>query len=199
MFRIFAYLIVLLSVFITASYWTFSSQPIESNASAISPHVSETGDISVPSNYREWAFLGTWSIAKEDVKMSADASGHGAAGLHNVYTQPSTIEAYRETGNFPDGAVLVKELLTTKTERMTTGQVSWGNEIEGWFVMVKDSKNSYPDNPLWGNGWGWSLFNANDPLKTVSTNFRIDCLGCHIPAQSTDWVYVKGYPPLRKD
>ena len=199
MFKIFTYIVVLLSAFIVISYWSFSSEASKRSASALSPYVSDSGEIRVPENYREWAFLGTWSIAKEDVKNSADASGHGAAGLHNVYTQPSTIEAYRETGNFPDGAMLVKELLTTNTERMTTGQVSRGDEVEGWFVMVKDSKNSYPDNPLWGNGWGWSRFNAGDPLKTVSTNFRIDCLGCHIPAQSTDWVYVKGYPPLRRD
>jgi cytochrome P460 len=63
---------------------------------------------------------------------------------------------------------------------------------------VKDSKDSHTDNKLWGNGWGWSWFNVGDPIKTTSTNFRSDCLGCHIPAKATDWIYVQGYPGLKK-
>jgi hypothetical protein len=65
-------------------------------------------------------------------------------------------------------------------------------------MMVKDSKNSHPDNKLWGNGWAWSWFDADNPVKTTSTDFRSDCLGCHIPAKATDWIYVQGYPGLKK-
>ena len=35
---------------------------------------------------------------------------------------------------------------------MTTGTVSHARTLKGWFVMVKDSKNSHPGNVLWG-GW----------------------------------------------
>lgn len=49
--------------------------------------VDDTGDITMPKNFPDaWTFLGTWSIAEEDVETSAAASGHGAAALHNVYT-----------------------------------------------------------------------------------------------------------------
>jgi hypothetical protein len=27
--------------------------------------------------------------------------------------------------------------------------------------------------------------------------FVMDCRGCHVPAQSTNWIYVDGYPVLR--
>ena len=50
--------------------------------------VDDVGNITLPNNFRdEWTFLGTWSIAAKDVETSSSASGHGAAGLHNVYTQ----------------------------------------------------------------------------------------------------------------
>lgn len=160
-----------------------------------SPYVDAEGNISIPKDYRNWAFLGTWHIAPE--RGSGDAAG--APGFHNVYTQLSTVEAYRKTGKFPDGAVIVKELLKTKTGDLTTGEVSWATEIEGWFVMVKDDKGRFPKSPLWGNGWGWVLFNSDNPQKTVTRNWRTDCLGCHVPAKQTDWVFVEGYPILQSE
>ena len=42
-----------------------------------------------------------------------------------------------------------------------------------------------------------ALFKADAPDKQVATNFKKDCLGCHIPAKAADWVYVQGYPVLK--
>ena len=160
----------------------------------ISPYVDGEGNIRVPEDYREWSFLGSWHIAPE---KGVDDSA-GVAGFHNVYVQPGTARAYRETGGFPDGTVIVKELLASDNGRLTTGEVSWATEVEGWFVMVKDTRGRFPANSLWGNGWGWALFDADDPQHTVTKNWRIDCLGCHTPARNTDWVFVEGYPVLQR-
>ncbi len=160
---------------------------------SFSPYVDAAGNIRIPEDYRQWAFLGTWHIAPE--KGTGDSAG--AAGFHNVYMQHSAVEAFRETGQFPDGAVIVKELLKSKTGDLTTGEVTWATEIEGWFVMVKDTQGRFPGNPLWGSGWGWVLFNSDNPQKTVTRNWRSDCLGCHLPAKDTDWVFVQGYPLLQ--
>jgi hypothetical protein len=162
--------------------------------------VDSEGNISLPVEFhRSWAFLGTWSIAKGDVKSSGDASGHGAAGLHNVYAQPEVVDHYRKHGEFPDGAVLVKELLKAETGSMTTGTVSWGREVEGWFVMVKDRHDRFPEHGLWGDSWGWVLFNADAPDLPVTTSYKTECLGCHIPAKHNDWIYVQGYPVLNSE
>ncbi len=159
--------------------------------------VDKSGNISVPENFStEWTFLGTWSIAAEDVESTSDASRHGAAGLHNVYTQPGVAEHFREHGKFPDGAVMVKELLNTVTAPMTTGTVSRGSEIEGWFIMVKDTEGRFSDSPLWGDGWGWVLYKSDAPDTPVTENYKTECLGCHIPARSNDWIYVDGYLDL---
>jgi hypothetical protein len=108
------------------------------------------------------------------------------------------VDAYRETGAFPDGAVIVKELFAAATEDMTTGRVSHAHEVEGWFVMIKDAKGRFPDHGLWGDGWGWALFYADDPSTTVTEDYEAECIACHIPAEETDWIYVEGYPQLHE-
>ncbi len=159
-------------------------------ANGFSPYVDENGNIRVPEDYRtKWVFIGTWAVAGDD-------TDGGSSSLHTVYTQPSTVAAFRKTGKFPDGAVLVKELQKTKTSDMTTGRVSYFGEDDGWFIMVKDTKGRFEGNKLWGDGWGWSLFKAGDPNKTVTKNYKAECIPCHIPAKKDDWVYVRGYPVL---
>ncbi|MDI4239394.1 hypothetical protein OZ411_42140 [Bradyrhizobium sp. Arg237L] len=38
--------------------------------------------------------------------------------------------------------------------------------------MVRDSKGTPPDNTLRGDGWGWSWFDTDKPLKTTSTDYH---------------------------
>ena len=152
--------------------------------------VNARGDLHVPSNYRAaYEFLGTWAIAAD--------KGGGSRELHSVYATPGAIAAFHASGHFPDGTVLIKEVHETSTAPMTTGTVSLARTLKGWFVMVKDSSNSHPGNMLWGDGWGWSWFDAGNPTHTTSTNYRTECLSCHVPAQATDWVYTSGYPTLK--
>lgn len=156
---------------------------------ATTPVVDANGNLRVPADYRtSYQFLGSWAVA--------DSAGKTPNQLHVVYASPGTIAGYRQHKEFPDGSVLVKEVFQAATEPMKTGTVSRAETLKGWFVMVKDGKGSHGDKPLWGDGWGWSWFDADNPLKTTSTNYRVNCLPCHVPAQATDWIYVQGYPPL---
>jgi len=132
--------------------------------------------------------LGSWFVPRGD-----------AAGFHHVYTQPGVAEAWRETGRFPDGAALIKEIASHRRASYTTGaNVASVTAPKQWFVMVKDVKGRFPDAATWGEGWGWALFQSESPTKNVASDFRRDCLGCHIPARSNDWVYTEGYPSLRE-
>ncbi len=155
---------------------------------SFSAYVNETGDISLPEDFRtSMVHLGSWYVPAGD-----------ASGFHDVYTEQSTVEAYRRTGKFPDGATLVKELRHASKGNYTTGSdIAYANEdIKQWFVMVKDSQGRFADSPVWGDGWGWALFNSKDS-KSISSNYQIDCKGCHIPAKDNDWVYTEAYPTLR--
>ena len=153
--------------------------------------VDARGNLRVPEQYRtRYQSLGSWAIAAD--------TGRSSKEMHAVYASPGAIDAYRESGQFPNGTVLVKEVFGTSTAGMTTGTVSRASRLNGWFVMVRDSTNSRQGHPLWGDGWGWSWFDADTPSKTTSTNYKTDCRGCHVPAQSSSWIYVDGYPVLRR-
>ena len=65
--------------------------------------VDAAGHLRVPADYRTlYQALGSWAIAAD--------SGQGSKEVHAVYASPGAIDAYRKTGHFPDGAVLVKEV-----------------------------------------------------------------------------------------
>jgi hypothetical protein len=153
--------------------------------------VSPSGSIVLPNLdfQSDWTMLGSWSVNGDK----------GAKGVHIVYTQPGVAAAYRKTGKFPDGAVLIKELRAAGTEDLTTGTVSYATDLEGWFVMVKDGSGRFPRNALWGDGWGWGYFEAGNPTALVTKDYESECKACHVPAESTDWVYTRAYPALRRE
>jgi len=153
--------------------------------------VDAAGNMHVPSSYRTtYQFLGSWAVAS--------GQDRGSKELHIVYASPGAVAAYGKDGRFVDGAVLVKEVFETGTAEMTTGTVSHAETLKGWFVMVKDGDGRYSGNKLWGDGWVWSWFDVANPSKTTSTDYKADCRSCHVPAQASDWVYVGGYPPLKR-
>ena len=165
-----------------------SNQPAP--AGTLGKYVGKDGAITLPEDYRlKWIHMGSWWV--EDKKG-------GPGEVHDVYAEPEAVMAFRNTGKWPQGATLVKEIRAAQKGEMTTGNVHWDAQIKQWFVMVKDAKNSFPDNPNWGRGWGWALYSIDDPKKNISTDFKIDCIPCHIPAQQTDWIYTHGYPILHE-
>lgn len=153
-----------------------------------SAYVSKEGAIDLPKDFRKGlAHMGSWYVPDGD-----------ASGFHDVYTEQATIDYYRKTGNFPDGATIVKELRHGSSGNYTTGKgVAYANaNIKQTFVMIKDSTNRFPGNALWGDGWGWALFTPDNKGVNVATNYKTDCLGCHVPAKQNDWIYVEAYPTL---
>ncbi|MEQ8228040.1 MAG: cytochrome P460 family protein [Rhodospirillales bacterium] len=154
--------------------------------------VRADGSLRVPDDFREtYAYLGSWAVAD-------DVDTNGSIGLHVVYAQRFAVRAHQQTGKFPDGTVLVKELFNGKSEDLTTGRATSANGVAGYFVMVKDTKGRFPENPLWGDGWGWSFFEAGSPEKAVTKDYTGECLACHEPARQTDLVYDYAYPVLQK-
>jgi hypothetical protein len=158
-------------------------------ASGLGKYVDKDGGIRLPEDYRlKWIHLGSWFVEGE--------SGKGGQ-VHDVYTEPESVAAFRNTGKFPPGATLVKEIRASTSGKMTTGNVNWDGPIVQWFVMVKDKDApTFPNNPNWGLGWGWGLYKIDDPKKNISTNYKTDCMPCHVPARQTDWIYTHGYPIL---
>ena len=164
-----------------------TSSPVMADE-GFSSYVDDEGNISFPEGFRtSMVHLGSWFVPEGD-----------ASGFHDVYTEKETVGAFRKTGKFPDGATLVKELRASNAGTYTTGEgVSYAtDELKQWFVMIKDTQGRFADNPLWGDGWGWALYKPDDREENVATNYKADCLGCHVPVKEKDWVYTEAYPTL---
>jgi len=169
-----------LALFLTAS--TVHS------ADKFSPYVDSEGNISFPDGFRQtMVHLGSWFVPEG-----------GASGFHDVYTEAASLSHYQETGAFPDGATVVKELRASVAGDYSTGKgVHRSTDgLKQWFVMIKDADARFPDNPLWGDGWGWALFKPDNTAVNAASAYKTDCLGCHVPAKETDWIYTEAYPIL---
>jgi len=182
-----AFVIGILMVNINASHATAEE--------SFSSNVDQHGTITLPNDFRkEMVHLGSWFVPEG-----------GASGFHDVYTEKASVEYYRKKGKFPDGATIVKELRASHTGTFTTGKnVSFAsNELKQWFVMVKNSEGRFANHPLWGDGWGWALYKPDTKeegkFKNVASDYKTDCLGCHIPAKQNDWLYTEAYPSLKTE
>jgi hypothetical protein len=127
---------------------------------------------------------------------------NGEAGLpefHNVYIHPEAFKVYRETGGFPEGTILLKELQLTipgtrddgsRTE--ASGQGYFPGARNGIDISVKDSKR-FKDT----NDWGFFNFGHNAPpyQKTASAAPKDPCAACHI-ANADNMVFKKFYAPI---
>jgi Cytochrome P460 len=182
--------VLLAAIASRVSNMSSAADPPTGSQKSFSPFVTKDGAISLPADYREtFQHLGTYAVATKP-RQAVDE-------LHHVYARLEDIQAYRRDGKFPDGAAVVKEVTKVGTGDLTTGHDHWSTDISLWFVMIKDSKGRFPGNDLWGDGWGWGLFMANEPARNVATDYRNDCKTCHVPAKGDDWLYIRGYALLR--
>ena len=95
-----------LSLALALSALVLAPQAQEAEFSA---YVGAGGALSVPEGYRDnLVFIGTWAVHNKE--------GAGIAGIHNVYTNAEAVAHFREHGEWPDGAVIVKELLEVEAE-----------------------------------------------------------------------------------
>lgn len=84
----------------------------EKDGGSFSPNVDKDGGLRLPQGYKQtWAHLGSWAVARE--------RGSDVFEMHDVYAPRETIMTYNRTGEFPDGAVLVKEVRESKADRLT--------------------------------------------------------------------------------
>ena len=139
--------------------------------------------------YREWVHAGT-PITPHD------RNGGKAAfpGFHPVYIDPGALAAYERDGAWPDGAVLVKELVSVGTKRASSGKGYFMGDYIGLEVAIKDASR-FPDAP--GN-WAYFSFGHEYPLADkVQAQPEEACASCHEAAADDDMVFTQYYPILR--
>jgi hypothetical protein len=140
-----------------------------------------------PDGYREWVFVGSsLGLRYDDGKKQPDQLEY-----KNVYIDPAAYRAYRATGVFPEGTVLVLETAIGEEKKEPGLRGSFQKEFTGLSVAVKD-KGRFPD--------GWAYFSFADgpgKLKTRAQPARTAaCYDCHRQKGAQDNVFTQYYPVL---
>lgn len=126
-----------------------------------------------PTNYRQW----------QHVKSMVIQQGHplfdSFGGIHHIYANKKAMKGYGNKKSFPDGAVIVFDLLDTKVENnaITEGD----RKVVG--VMVKDSKK-FKDT----GGWGFFGYKG-DTKEQIIKDMKTACFECHASQKDTDYVF----------
>jgi hypothetical protein len=127
-----------------------------------------------PTEFRKWAHVKSALVGPQSAAFATEG------GIHHIYANEKALEGY-ETGKFPDGSVIVYDLLQTK-------EVA-GNTIEGPTrridVMVKESER-------YGamGGWEFMSFPEGNPASgTLTAERQAACAGCHSKRKDHDSVF----------
>ena len=129
-----------------------------------------------PAGYRHWTH----------VKSGLINPGHPSharfGGLHHIYANAPAMDGYAR-GTFPDGAVLVFDLL--EVQATADGVIDQGKRRHV-DVMVKDAARFAAT-----GGWGYEEFlpSATIPRPTLSSDDKAACAACHASRRDHDSVF----------
>ena len=150
----------------------------------------------VPEVFRKWVFVGA--------PLTPNGLNDGKAGFpeyHHVYINPDAFTVYKQTGEFPEGTVIAKELVLLKkadyedgSSNAPSGRGYFAGQYNGMDVMVKDSRRFQET-----NGWGFFNFGHHAPPYAASAKAApaSSCASCHQANAQKDMVFTQFYPILR--
>ncbi len=144
-----------------------------------------------PTGYREWIYVGT-PVTPNDMNDGKAAFPE----FHNVYIDPASWAHWKDSGEFRDGTILIKELVSVGAKSASSGNGYFEGEFLGLEATIKSTKH-FPDEP--GN-WAYYSFSTPDhsSLTPVATAFPTEaCNACHQGTAADDFVFTQFYPVLR--
>lgn len=154
------------------------------------PEFTPDGKLTQPTGFREqWIYVGT-PLTPNDLNPPEAPFPE----FHNVYIHPADYAKYKRTGEFPEGTVLVKELISVGSKEATSGKGYFMGEFRGLEAAVKDSKR-FAKEP---GHWAYFSFGHKYPLaKSASKQPVATCNTCHQQNAAQDYVFTQYYPVLR--
>jgi len=129
-----------------------------------------------PEGYRSWYHVKTLILEKGHPLY--DAFG----GIHHVYANEKAYKALVKGEKFPDGAVLVFDLMEVIKENNAVAE----GKRKVLAYMRKDSKKFKET-----GGWEFQAFAGGDPSKPVVKNAKKECFNCHLSQKENDYVFSK--------
>jgi len=148
------------------------------------------GELMMPKEYRQWVFVGA-PVTPNDMNNGKAAFPE----FHDVYIDPASFAAYKKSGVFPDGTVLVKELVSVGGKSSASGSGYFPGDFIGIAVSVKDGRRFAKEPGHWAY---FSFMGENGKaLSSAKAQATEACNTCHQKNAAADWVFTQHYPVLR--
>ena len=129
--------------------------------------------VKYPEGYRKWTHI------KSMVIQQGHPLYESFGGIHHVYANKKALKAMKSGEPYPDGAVLIFDLLEAKS--YNNAIVEGPRKVLG--VMHKDSKRFSKT-----GGWGFEGFKG-DTQERVVTDPKTACFNCHESQKNRDYVF----------
>ena len=168
----------------------FSSPQAESKEHA---KFDKDGNLIQPENFawRKWIYVGT-PVTPNSLNPPEAAFPE----FHNVYMDTNSFEHFSKTGEFPDGTLLIKELVSVGATQASSGKGFFEGDFIGLEAAYK-SKERFPDEP---GGWAYFTFSHKPPPYPESAKMQpaASCnTACHQALAADDWIFTQYYPVIR--
>lgn len=169
-------------VFLVASA-TLAAVAIARPAASPAIHYTADGRALAPHGYRDWVFL----TSGLDMNYEDPGTATSPHMFDNVFVNPAAYAAFRKTGHWPEGTVIVKET----REGLTKGSINKAGQFQG--EPVVDLELHVKDTRRFG---GWAFFSVADGKPGAIHPKTDDCYSCHGDHGAVDTTFVQFYPTL---
>ncbi|WP_024741377.1 cytochrome P460 family protein [Tenacibaculum maritimum] len=144
-----------------------------------------------PTDYRSWVFVGT-PVTPNDLNGGKAPFPE----MHNVYIDPVSYQHWKQTGEFRDKTIIVKELVSVGATSAVSGKGYFEGDFIGLEAELKDKKR-FPNEP--GN---WTIYSFTNEetgiLKAATKHLPAEkCVACHEVNAADDYIFTQYYPVLR--
>jgi Cytochrome P460 len=161
---------------------------------ALMPRFDDSGRMLRPEGYRRWVFMGAnYGMGYSEGETLATQKAKDAT-FHNIYVQPKAFDHFAKTGEYPEGAMLVMEVVKPGTHASINKQGVFQDKVMGIEVGVKDSKRFGKEK------WAYFKFFKGDgePLNEAKAYPKEACWNCHNEHGAADNTFSQFYPAARE-
>lgn len=150
--------------------------PVLASMALVLPAIAADLQVPYPAGYRNWHHVKSMVIGKGHPLYEA------FGGVHHLYANPKAVAGYK-SGKFPDGAIIVFDLLEAKSA--DNAVIEGARKVVG--VMHKDAKKYAAT-----GGWGFEGFGGDDKTNRVVRDKAANaCFACHAPQKDHGYVFSR--------
>jgi hypothetical protein len=155
----------------------------------ISPAFTSTGELVLPTGYREWVFVGT------GLGMTYGPTQRPStlpAAFENIYVPREAYRVFMQSGRWPERTIFIMEGRSVQSHQLLANV----GQTQGDALYIEASVKDTARFPY--SGWAYFNFggqpNPRPTARPLATT--IDCYRCHVENTAVENTFVQYYPAL---